>query len=819
MRLSGWFCWSVGSMKAAPPSWRMPVGSLALGAILAVVGCSSGDPQDEEALGAARQEARADNGLGWNGSAWNGLTWNGSAWNGIGWNGSAWNGLGWNGSAWNGIGWNGSAWNGSAWNGSAWNGSAWNGSAWNGVTGQDSPIFTTLHNWINHSDVNGDGLPSASRINKCGPTNKQGTGQTYSSYYLNGDDEMMARVQALEYWTSCACPSGVEIPFSDTHGRYATTLYGGLGLAPIWCGSNANATVPEAEVELVSACLLARVNISGRHFPLSLRSLESGTAYTANEYISHRKAVAWYFGNLWKQPHTDTDTTTLPYSAGSATANCALGQAGSPSSCNNLGAAGGTWWNMERFGVFGAADQADYGNQPVYGRVCDSGNSACENQISFLGPYTETRKRLGDPGTWNSAAPSTNYYKGVAPIAGDPGVAGGFSYLYLPNATGGGSKVKEVYYRGRSWRVMQVYFPYIVGFEDPVATAPPYNPELLMWSQIEAGGPLTSSLGSDNQIVLCPQGQCQGRQQNASGQWEGRKLVNIKSTQTITVNLTGNLGDVYPTGDPSEPMTAAIRYSRVGLLGDGQCHPISGCAGTVASDCASGVIAADGSCVGGTASPGRLRIWVKSNRIQAPSTEWNEVHGGAAPYGKNIFPPTISDSNYTTAYIYPIYMQDAAATIPGRSDMTSAGTYDTLRLKVQGESGVPATDAPHLDSAYFFPGAPPSDADCKGSQGCWLFAGPRVGLSLAQNTQYTYQSPPLPPGSYTFKITNIVNDADLYVRANAAPTISTYDCAPLSRSGTSESCTVNLTGRGGRIYVMVRGYSAASASMTFVGSN
>lgn len=824
MTMSGWFCWSGGITKAAPPSWRMLVprhlGGLALGAILAVAGCSSADLEDEE-LGEARREARADNGLGSNGSAWNGLTWNGSAWNGIGWNGSAWNGIGWNGSAWNGIGWNGSAWNGSAWNGSAWNGSAWNGSAWNGVAGQDSPIFTTLHNWINHSDANGNGTPSASRINKCGPTIKGTTNQSYSSFYLNDDDEMMARVQALAYWTSCACPSNVEIPFSDTHGRYSTTLYGGLGLAPIWCGASQATEVPEDELELVSACLIARVNVTGRHFPLSLRSLESGTAYTANEYISHRHAVAWYWGNLWKQPHVDNDTTTLPYNAGSSNANCALGQTPAQTSCNNLGAAGGTWWNQERFGIFGGADQADYGNQPVYGRVCDAGSSACANQISYVGTVNETtRKRLGESGNWDPAAPTTSYYKGVAPLAGNTNVAGGFSYLYLPTATGGGSKVKEVYYRGRSWRVLQVYFPYIVGFEDPASTAPPFDPELLMWSQIEAGGPLTVSSGADNQVVLCPQGQCQGRQQNAALQWEGRKLVNLKSTQAITVNLTGNLGDFYPTGDPNEPMSAAIRYSRAGLLGAGQCHPISGCAGTVASDCDSGVVGADGSCVGGTASPGRLRIWVKSNRVQAPATEWVEVHGGSTVYSKNLFPPTITDANYTTAYIYPLYMQDSASTIPGRTDRTSAVTYDTLRMKVQGESGVPVTDAPQLDSAYFFPGAPPSDADCKGNQGCWLFAGPRVGLSLAQNTQYTYQSPQLPKGRYTFTLTNVVNDADLYVRINEAPTTALYTCASTSHAGNAnESCSVDLPERGGRIHVMVRGYSATQASAFLIGTN
>lgn len=54
-------------------------------------------------------------------------------------------------------------------------------------------------------------------------------------------------------------------------------------------------------------------------------------------------------------------------------------------------------------------------------------------------------------------------------------------------------------------------------------------------------------------------------------------------------------------------------------------------------------------------------------------------------------------------------------------------------------------------------------------------------------------------------------DADLYVRKNAAPTTSTYDCRPY-QSGSNETCSVNVTANG-NAYVMVRGYTAAAYTL------
>ena len=61
-------------------------------------------------------------------------------------------------------------------------------------------------------------------------------------------------------------------------------------------------------------------------------------------------------------------------------------------------------------------------------------------------------------------------------------------------------------------------------------------------------------------------------------------------------------------------------------------------------------------------------------------------------------------------------------------------------------------------------------------------------------------------GNFTVTMTG-TGDADLYVRKNAAPTLTQHDCRPY-QSGSAESCT--LVG-GGQFYVGVYGYAATSA--------
>ena len=52
-------------------------------------------------------------------------------------------------------------------------------------------------------------------------------------------------------------------------------------------------------------------------------------------------------------------------------------------------------------------------------------------------------------------------------------------------------------------------------------------------------------------------------------------------------------------------------------------------------------------------------------------------------------------------------------------------------------------------------------------------------------------------------------DADLYVRRDAAPTTSSFNCRPYT-SGNSETCTFNNPISGSTYYIRVRAYSSYS---------
>jgi len=68
------------------------------------------------------------------------------------------------------------------------------------------------------------------------------------------------------------------------------------------------------------------------------------------------------------------------------------------------------------------------------------------------------------------------------------------------------------------------------------------------------------------------------------------------------------------------------------------------------------------------------------------------------------------------------------------------------------------------------------------------------------------------PSGTTSLVVNIsggTGDADLYVRAGAAPTTSSYNCRPY-RSGNTETCTINNPTAGTTYYIGVRAYSSYS---------
>ncbi|NTX10939.1 M4 family metallopeptidase [Myxococcus sp. CA051A] len=83
---------------------------------------------------------------------------------------------------------------------------------------------------------------------------------------------------------------------------------------------------------------------------------------------------------------------------------------------------------------------------------------------------------------------------------------------------------------------------------------------------------------------------------------------------------------------------------------------------------------------------------------------------------------------------------------------------------------------------------------------------PVTGLAGAASSSVNYTMDVPANTRVTFTTTGGTGDADLYVRFNAAPTTTTYNCRPYL-SGNVETCALTNT-TAGKYYVMVRGYSA-----------
>jgi|GEM_PF-4536647 len=107
--------------------------------------------------------------------------------------------------------------------------------------------------------------------------------------------------ELLSYLVSCALPETSLVYVPGPVPRRA--LPGGLGLAPDW----RNRPLTQAEQELVSACLLARVNAFGVPVQLSLREASGGSIHPSlNADNAERLAFPVYegafFGNVFTNP-------------------------------------------------------------------------------------------------------------------------------------------------------------------------------------------------------------------------------------------------------------------------------------------------------------------------------------------------------------------------------------------------------------------------------------------------------------------------------------------------------------------------------------
>ncbi|ATB40166.1 hypothetical protein CYFUS_005614 [Cystobacter fuscus] len=92
----------------------------------------------------------------------------------------------------------------------------------------------------------------------------------------------------------------------------------------------------------------------------------------------------------------------------------------------------------------------------------------------------------------------------------------------------------------------------------------------------------------------------------------------------------------------------------------------------------------------------------------------------------------------------------------------------------------------------------------------------QTGLAASTGASLSYTLA-VPAGkASTFAISGGTGDADLYVRAGAAPTTTTYDCRPY-KSGNSETCELPAKTAATTFYISVRAYSTFSG-VTLTGS-
>ena len=138
----------------------------------------------------------------------------------------------------------------------------------------------------------------------------------------------------------------------------------------------------------------------------------------------------------------------------------------------------------------------------------------------------------------------------------------------------------------------------------------------------------------------------------------------------------------------------------------------------------------------------------------------------------------------------------STATNPTKT-YAAAGTY-TVTETVTDAGGLSSTKTASVTV---------SSTSCGGTVLC---SGVGVALpSVAKNSwSSTYTMPVLAGHTVTFTISGGTGDADLYVRAGAAPTTTSYNCRPYS-SGNSETCTFTPTANT-TYYVAVRAYAAFS---------
>ncbi|WP_428264685.1 hypothetical protein [Haliangium sp.] len=105
-------------------------------------------------------------------------------------------------------------------------------------------------------------------------------------------------LEFMEYLVSCALPTGDALTWTDSTGTVSETWPGDLGLCPAWKTDKPD----EACQELVSACLLTRVNAYGEKVELSLRGLhtdDSPLPMSSTEKSNFGWQEGGFYGNIF----------------------------------------------------------------------------------------------------------------------------------------------------------------------------------------------------------------------------------------------------------------------------------------------------------------------------------------------------------------------------------------------------------------------------------------------------------------------------------------------------------------------------------------
>ena len=190
------------------------------------------------------------------------------------------------------------------------------------------------------------------------------------------------------------------------------------------------------------------------------------------------------------------------------------------------------------------------------------------------------------------------------------------------------------------------------------------------------------------------------------------------------------------------------------------------------------------------------------------------VDGSLAQKRAPLNPDDVSGTKYMdiiTNAMPSYFHEDAPATsalLDGLMSTAQPRTFEQMFASIDRTQVVLVTG--EEDNA-FTPGMPIGPGGDGGGGGGDLYSREESG-AVTKGQEASYETPELPAGKYTVSIAHDAalpgGDADLYVKAGSAPTLSVYDCRPY-QGGSVEQCSVTLAAPA-KIYAKVIGYAARS---------